>query len=303
MGSLKFTISSHHPKMAMKLIAVLALALLSRSVEGNHIECKKWATTTPAPATTSGPFTNPACNPATWVKFSWKCCTKDTPCGIGEGDCDNDAECAGDLECGKNNCPEEFNAKVGRNKPDCCFDNRPTEDQPHVPDERECLEWEEIVDPTTTTVAPTTATTTPTTTTEEYPPFHVQENPNYCQWEPEDLNGGYTLNGGGHTIVECEESCVARGDDCQMFTYFAETGYCHQFKTCKNPEKITKDGAVMYTKRPIEIGACSCYRAIDGNYLNWERCGDGYSPDTWWSLFKHCWCRCCSKGEEGGVCG
>merc|ERR1711974_401518 len=29
----------------------------------------------------------------------------------------------------------------------------------------------------------------------------------------------------------------------------------------------------------------------------------GIQPDTWWSLFKHCWCRCCSQGEEEGVCG
>jgi len=287
----------------MKLIAVLTVALFSSSSKGNHLECKKWATTTTAaPSTTqAGPFTNPACNPATWEKFSWKCCTKDTPCGVGEGDCDNDGECAGPLECGKNNCPVEFNAKVGRNKPDCCFDNRPAEDLPHVPDERECLEWEEIVDPTTTTVAPTT-TTEATTTTEEYPPFHIQENPNYCvNWQP--ANGWSTLGGGNHTLLECEQSCVAKGDLCQMFTYFSETGYCHMFKTCKYPEKIHKDGAVMYTKKPIKIGMCSCYRAIDGNYVNWETCGDGYSPDTWWSLFKNCWCRCCSQGEGLGHCG
>jgi len=290
----------------MKLIVFSSLAFFSAYVAANHLECKTWATTTTA-APLPAPFTNPACTPATWEKFSWSCCSPKTPCGVGEGDCDKDSDCAGELVCGKNNCPEEFKAKVGRNKPDCCFDNRPeeAEELPHEPEtefERECLEWEEIVDPTTTTVAPTT-TTEATTTTEEYPPFHKQGNPNYCQWEPQEFNGGYTLNGGGHTIEECEQSCVARGDDCQMFTYFGETGYCHQFKTCKNPEKIHKDGAEMYTKKPIEIGMCSCYRAIDGNYLNWERCGEGYSPDTWWSLFKHCWCRCCSKGEEEGVCG
>ena len=32
------------------------------------------------------------------------CCTKDNPCGKGDGDCDNDSECAGDLVCGRNNC-------------------------------------------------------------------------------------------------------------------------------------------------------------------------------------------------------
>ena len=33
------------------------------------------------------------------------CCTKDTPCGLGEGDCDSDKECAGSLTCGDDNCP------------------------------------------------------------------------------------------------------------------------------------------------------------------------------------------------------
>merc|ERR1712126_406766 len=51
------------------------------------------------------------------------------------------------------------------------------------------------------------------------------------------------------------------------------------------------------------IGMCSCSRGFYGNYVNWESCGEGYSPDTWWSLFRHCWCRCCSKGEEEGECG
>merc|ERR1712135_235162 len=51
------------------------------------------------------------------------------------------------------------------------------------------------------------------------------------------------------------------------------------------------------------IGMCSCSRGFTGNYINWQSCGEGYSPDTWWSLFKHCWCRCCSEGEEEGTCG
>merc|ERR1711974_582999 len=53
----------------------------------------------------------------------------------------------------------------------------------------------------------------------------------------------------------------------------------------------------------VSIGMCSCSRSFSGNYTNWQSCGEGYSPDTWWSLFKHCWCRCCSQGEEEGVCG
>merc|ERR1712223_207645 len=32
------------------------------------------------------------------------CCTEESPCGLGKGDCDKDADCLGDLVCGKNNC-------------------------------------------------------------------------------------------------------------------------------------------------------------------------------------------------------
>ena len=78
------------------------------------------APTTEAP-TTAGPKSKAACNPATWEKFSWACCTKKDPCYVDEGDCDNDAECAGDLVCGKNNCPETFTVRRGKNRPDCCM--------------------------------------------------------------------------------------------------------------------------------------------------------------------------------------
>merc|ERR1712159_455656 len=43
------------------------------------------------------------------------CCTKDTPCGLGEGDCDSDKECAGSLTCGNDNCP-------WGDGDDCCID-------------------------------------------------------------------------------------------------------------------------------------------------------------------------------------
>lgn len=32
------------------------------------------------------------------------CCTRGSPCSVGEGDCDLDKECAGTLRCGNNNC-------------------------------------------------------------------------------------------------------------------------------------------------------------------------------------------------------
>ena len=33
-----------------------------------------------------------------------ECCKEQGPCGEGEGDCDQDNECAGSLECGQDNC-------------------------------------------------------------------------------------------------------------------------------------------------------------------------------------------------------
>ena len=38
-------------------------------------------------------------------KNHWSCCSDTTPCGIGEGDCDRDSHCAGDLKCGQDNYP------------------------------------------------------------------------------------------------------------------------------------------------------------------------------------------------------
>jgi len=43
------------------------------------------------------------------------CCSTSTPCGIGQGDCDHDLHCAGDLVCGKNNCGYQFWSTA-----DCC---------------------------------------------------------------------------------------------------------------------------------------------------------------------------------------
>ena len=41
-------------------------------------------------------------------------------CGLGEGDCDDDAECEGDLVCGDNNCnPTLDDFYVGS---DCCVE-------------------------------------------------------------------------------------------------------------------------------------------------------------------------------------
>ena len=42
------------------------------------------------------------------------CCSPSSPCGLREGDCDHDDECAGDLICGDNNCA------AGDSDMDCC---------------------------------------------------------------------------------------------------------------------------------------------------------------------------------------
>lgn len=46
----------------------------------------------------------------------WKCCTASSTCGVGEGDCDNDNDCTGDLVCGKDNCGNGFPKLF-----DCCI--------------------------------------------------------------------------------------------------------------------------------------------------------------------------------------
>ena len=45
----------------------------------------------------------------------WDCCTEECPCREGEGDCDEDSHCQGDLVCGTNNCVLD-----GDPEADCC---------------------------------------------------------------------------------------------------------------------------------------------------------------------------------------
>jgi len=43
-------------------------------------------------------------------KYDWNCCSTASPCGLHQGDCDADSDCAGELVCGHHFC---------RNNPDC----------------------------------------------------------------------------------------------------------------------------------------------------------------------------------------
>ena len=50
----------------------------------------------------------------------FSCCSIDKPCGIYEGDCDDNDECLGTLKCGEDNCLD-VGLPIG-NLPDCCYD-------------------------------------------------------------------------------------------------------------------------------------------------------------------------------------
>ena len=52
-----------------------------------------------------------------------RCCRKNGPCDVGQGDCNRDSECADGLQCGDNNCRRDFSTSEtwwGR-RHDCCF--------------------------------------------------------------------------------------------------------------------------------------------------------------------------------------
>ena len=48
------------------------------------------------------------------LKGNDACCTKEKPCGVHEGDCDEDVDCKGFLICKDNNCPWKSD------RDDCC---------------------------------------------------------------------------------------------------------------------------------------------------------------------------------------
>ena len=57
--------------------------------------------------------------------FPWPCCTPQNPCPEGEGDCEIDNDCSGDLVCGNNNC-KQFGSFY-HEKDDCCVKPDPVQ--------------------------------------------------------------------------------------------------------------------------------------------------------------------------------
>ena len=49
-------------------------------------------------------------------------CKVSTPCTLGQGDCDEHSDCAGDLICGADNCGQELYFEA-----DCCTKKTPVE--------------------------------------------------------------------------------------------------------------------------------------------------------------------------------
>ena len=60
-------------------------------------------------------FNTGECNGGMFSELT-NCCNLDNPCNIGQGDCDTDNDCLGNLVCGKQNCGTTF----FWNSTDCC---------------------------------------------------------------------------------------------------------------------------------------------------------------------------------------
>ena len=50
----------------------------------------------------------------------WDFCSTETPCTLGQGDCDHDEECDEDLVCGDDNCQQDFSDRA-HEETDCCI--------------------------------------------------------------------------------------------------------------------------------------------------------------------------------------
>ena len=53
----------------------------------------------------------------------WQCCSSAHPCKEGQGDCDQNSDCMPGLQCGVNNCKNEFptDSSTWHSTADCCF--------------------------------------------------------------------------------------------------------------------------------------------------------------------------------------
>ena len=61
-------------------------------------------------------------------------CSRQFPCGTGEGDCDTDFDCKGYLICGVNNCKNKFS----RNGSTCDKNQFLCENQRCIPEQWKC---------------------------------------------------------------------------------------------------------------------------------------------------------------------
>ena len=84
-------------------------------------------------------------NPKMWNE----CCTSESPCGVGEGDCDFDNQCSGDLICGNDNCAwSDDSADCCIPYAECFLDQSATDYRGTVATTAagtECMSWSETV--------------------------------------------------------------------------------------------------------------------------------------------------------------
>lgn len=68
-----------------------------------------------------------------------RCCRKNGPCDVGQGDCNRDSECADGLQCGNNNCRRDFSTSETRwgRRHDCCF----SPESPPEPEACDGTDW------------------------------------------------------------------------------------------------------------------------------------------------------------------
>ena len=68
-------------------------------------------------------FTDPLRDCRGSPSTDWNCCSDVLPCIEGQGDCDEDSQCEGDLTCGENNCLNDFSTSSSNwvTEADCCI--------------------------------------------------------------------------------------------------------------------------------------------------------------------------------------